>query len=139
MYSYLYFPIKITCGLDFLETKQIVHRDIKPANMLINKSVMVNKNFMIKLCDFGICGNLSEVESDFSVVVGTAEYLPPKPKYCTIQGDMWALGISLLEVISDKHPFASWTLSAIPFKILMWKPTLPMPVSDDMQELILHL
>jgi mitogen-activated protein kinase kinase len=116
-----------------LETKTIIHRDIKPANMLINK------NAMVKLCDFGICGDLSEIRSDVSLVEGTAAYLSPTPEYCAIQDDMWALGMSLLEIVSGKHPFASWTLHEIPIRILQWQPIVPMTISDDMQKLILHL
>ncbi|CAF1258637.1 unnamed protein product [Rotaria sordida] len=122
----------IASALYILETKQIIHRDVKPANMLINK------NAVVKLCDFGICGDLTE-KLDFRTVEGTFEYLPPDPEPDAIHDDMWALGISSLEIVSGQHPFTDWIPNEIPFKILNWEPTVPMTVSYEIQQLILHL
>ncbi|CAF1372437.1 unnamed protein product [Adineta steineri] len=120
-------------ALDFLKSKNIVHRDVKPANILINK------DGKIKLCDFGICGNLTDRQLDFDAVVGTAMYLPPEPEKCAIQGDMWALGISLIEIIVGKHPFADYQSYGIAYKIKEWEPTVPTTVSVDTQAFILQL
>ncbi|CAF1143406.1 unnamed protein product [Adineta steineri] len=123
----------VTRGLYYLESKNIVHRNVKPTNILINK------DGEIKLCDFSICGTLTDTQLDFDAVVGTAMYLPPKPEKCAIQGDMWALGISLIEIINGKHPFADYESYGIAFKILEWEPTVPATVSSDTQALILQL
>ncbi|CAF1325929.1 unnamed protein product [Adineta steineri] len=120
-------------ALYYLESKSIVHRDVKPANILINK------NGKIKLCDFGICGNLTDRQLDFDAVVGTAMYLPPEPEKCAIQGDMWALGISLIEIIAGKHPFADYQSYGIAYKIKEWEPTVPTTVSVETQAFILQL
>ncbi|CAF3883610.1 unnamed protein product [Rotaria sp. Silwood2] len=122
----------ITSALNELQKEQIIHRDVKPANMLINK------NAIVKLCDFGICVDLSE-KLDFCTVAGTLEYLSPSPEPCAIHGDMWALGISLLEIVSGQHPFADWQRNDIPFKILEWIPTVPTMASIEIKQLILHL
>jgi serine/threonine protein kinase len=106
---------------------------VKPANMLINKDGAV------KLCDLGICGNLSNTKLDFSTIVGSTAYLPPKPEQCAIQGDMWALGISLLEIINGEHPFADDASYGLDLKCLTWEPTIPATISDDVQEFILQL
>ncbi|CAF1325889.1 unnamed protein product [Adineta steineri] len=127
------FAHNVTRGLDYLKSKNIVHRDVKPANILINE------DGEIKLCDFGICGNLTDTELDFDTCVGTVMYLPPKPENCAIQGDMWALGISLIEIIAGKHPFAAYKLDGIAFKILDWEPVVPTTVSVDTQAFILQL
>ncbi|CAF4135306.1 unnamed protein product [Adineta steineri] len=120
-------------ALYYLESKNIVHRDVKPANILINK------DGKIKLCDFGICGNLTDRQLDFDAVVGTAMYLPPEPEKCAIQGDMWALGISLIEIIAGKHPFADYQSYGIAYKIKEWEPVVPTTVSVDTQAFILQL
>ncbi|CAF1338352.1 unnamed protein product [Adineta steineri] len=127
------FDAVVVRALYYLESKNIVHRDVKPANILINK------DGKIKLCDFGICGNLTDRQLDFDAVVGTAMYLPPEPEKCAIQGDMWALGISLIEIIAGKHPFADYQSYGIAYKIKEWEPVVPTTVSVDTQAFILQL
>ncbi len=132
IYSHLQFSRQIASGLSYLEIKEIVHRDIKPANMLINK------NGVIKLCDFGISRTFSELKSEFGGIGGTENYMPPTSEY-TIRDDMWALGISLLEVSNGKNPFEDDESCGKFITIIMWKPSVPEMISDDMQQLILHL
>ncbi|CAF4176031.1 unnamed protein product [Adineta steineri] len=120
-------------ALDFLKSKNIVHRDVKPLNILINK------DGEIKLCDFGICRNLNYTQLDSDAVIGTGMYLPRESEKCAIQGDMWALGISLIEIIAGKHPFAEYESYGLGFKILEWEPIFPTTVSDDARAFILRL
>ncbi|CAF1325833.1 unnamed protein product [Adineta steineri] len=120
-------------ALYYLESKNIVHRDVKPANIL------VNKDGKIKLCDFGICGNLTDRQLDFDAVIGTVMYLPPKPEKCAVQGDMWALGISLIEIIAGKNPFTAYSFGEVLDKISKWEPVVPTTVSIVVQAFILQL
>jgi mitogen-activated protein kinase kinase len=115
-----------------LEIKEIVHRDIKPANMLINK------NSVVKLCDFGISRTFSERKIDEDRILGTLKYMPLTLAH-TIQDDMWAFGISLLEIVSGEHPFHDWDSYGMSFGIRRWKPSVPEKIYVDMQQLILHL
>jgi serine/threonine protein kinase len=120
-------------ALHFLEMQNIVHRDIKPDNILINDSVQ------IKVCDFGISGNLTDDQYDFAIVVATNEYLSPVPERRTIQRDMWALGITLLEMITGKHPFSHANDFSLSVAIEQWDRTVPTAVSVDLQDLFLQL
>jgi len=38
----------VLCSLKFLHEAKVIHRDIKPDNILLDK------NFNVKLCDFGL-------------------------------------------------------------------------------------
>ena len=58
-------------GLAYLREKhQIIHRDIKPSNIL------VNSQGEIKICDFGVSGQL--IDSMAYTFVGTRSYMAPE-------------------------------------------------------------
>ena len=55
-------------GLSYLRDKhQIIHRDVKPSNIL------VNSRGEIKICDFGVSGQL--IDSMANSFVGTRSYM----------------------------------------------------------------
>jgi serine/threonine protein kinase len=58
-------------ALHFLKTRRILHRDVKPQNML------VNKQSIFKLCDFGISRQM-RISQSIAVgsIQGTEAYLP---------------------------------------------------------------
>ncbi|CAF1088348.1 unnamed protein product [Rotaria sordida] len=129
----------IALALDFLVQQNYLHRDVKPENILINK------HGVIKLSDFGTCCKIDEIDSVQSSVLGTIAYFSPEIvqmpfKPSTIQGDMWALGISLLEIVIGKHPCLAPDDSDQYLKIATWNPEVPKDIiGNDIREFILHL
>ncbi|KAK6219446.1 Transcription elongation factor spt6 [Pestalotiopsis sp. IQ-011] len=90
-------------GLTYLyEKHHIMHRDIKPSNIL------VNSRGHIKLCDFGVSGEL--INSVADTFVGTSTYMAPEriqgEKY-TVKSDVWSFGLSIMELAIGKFPFAA--------------------------------
>lgn len=90
-------------GLTYLYAKHhIMHRDIKPSNIL------VNSRGSIKLCDFGVSGEL--INSIADTFVGTSTYMAPEriqgEKY-TVKSDVWSFGLSIMELAIGKFPFAA--------------------------------
>ena len=58
-------------GLSYLQERhQIIHRDVKPSNIL------VNSQGEIKICDFGVSGQL--IDSVANSFVGTRSYMSPE-------------------------------------------------------------
>ena len=58
-------------GLSYLQERhKIIHRDVKPSNIL------VNSQGEIKICDFGVSGQL--IDSVANSFVGTRSYMSPE-------------------------------------------------------------
>lgn len=95
--------VAVLDGLIYLyETHRIMHRDIKPSN------VLVNSRGHIKLCDFGVSGEL--VNSIADTFVGTSTYMAPEriqgAQY-TIKSDVWSVGLMVMELAIGRFPFNS--------------------------------
>ena len=95
--------IQILEGLKYLhKTMKVAHRDIKPANILINK------NGVVKIADFGVSGKMESTLDDMTSWVGTMTYMSPE----RLQGetyssdtDLWSLGIILIECAIGECPY----------------------------------
>lgn len=84
----------------------VLHRDLKPANILLD---VVGKPM---LSDFGLAKLL---DAEFQLTrsnahVGTPHYMSPeqaagKSKQVTTASDVWALGVMLYQILTDKLPF----------------------------------
>ena len=91
----------ILSGLNYLyDIHRIMHRDIKPSN------VLVSSKGHIKLCDFGVSGEL--VNSIADTFVGTSTYMAPEriqgAKY-SIKSDIWSVGLTVMELAIGRFPF----------------------------------
>ncbi|KAJ7601156.1 ste7-like protein [Mycena floridula] len=92
-------------GLTYLyDVHRIIHRDIKPSNILCNSQGE------IKICDFGVSGEL--INSIADTFVGTSTYMSPEriqgAQY-SVKSDVWSLGISLIELALGRFPFSEST------------------------------
>lgn len=119
---HLFYFVQIVSALQFLQENNYVHGDIKPDNILVNESGTY------KLADFGSCFNISGISSTCNAPPGTIAYFSRDlvtSKKPTIQSDMWAFGISLLEVINGAHPCLCENELQQFLKVLTWIPEIP--------------
>jgi mitogen-activated protein kinase kinase kinase len=125
--------VEILRGLQWLHGLSIEHRDVKPSNILLDAEDHA------KLIDFGACNIIAysrrtrgiNVATKASELVGTPLYMAPEvvtgnPKHQIGSQDIWALGISLVEMFEGISPFGhldnAW---AIMYHIATKAPTLP--------------
>ena len=101
--------IAVIKGLNYLREKhQIIHRDVKPSNIL------VNSRGEIKICDFGVSGQL--IDSMANSFVGTRSYMSPERlqgNHYTVQSDIWSLGLSLVELATGRYPIPPLSASQL--------------------------
>lgn len=93
------FAIQVVSALEHASQFGIVHGDIKPANLLLT----TENN--IKLSDFGLSSLSNGGKAE--MVSGTPAYLAPEllNGQSSIQSDMYALGVTLFELVFGRPPF----------------------------------
>ncbi|KAF8594877.1 kinase-like protein [Ceratobasidium sp. AG-I] len=111
---------QISSGLAYLHAKDIVHGDVKAQNIL------VAGDGAIKLTDFGnttlktytLRFTGTRDQSSFSLRWAAPEQLEGLSTY-SISGDVYALGMTILEVLTGRVPYADFSDAAVYGKVLV--------------------
>ena len=93
---------QICQGLDFAHSRNIIHRDIKPAN------VMVSRDKVIKIMDFGLAKILTDSMLDKTSVKGTPLYMAPEQilgEKVDHRSDIYSLGCTFYRMVTGRPPF----------------------------------
>ncbi|KAJ3442911.1 cyclin-dependent kinase [Anaeramoeba flamelloides] len=110
--SYMF---QILQGLLYCHTNGVFHRDLKPQNILINKEGV------IKICDFGLARSFSIPLNKYTPEVVTLWYRAPEillgvTRYST-PVDMWSVGAIFAELLMNTPLFRADSQIDLIFKI----------------------
>ena len=99
------YAAQIASGLAYAHRQGLLHRDIKPAN------VLVTKDDVVKLSDFGIARAVSQQTMALTkpgLVMGSVYYISPEQAQeheVHETADLYALGVVLYQMLTGKLPY----------------------------------
>ena len=101
-------------AVDYAHGTGLIHRDIKPAN------IMLTERGQSVLMDFGIAKIIGGTEHTATgMLVGTAFYISPEQvrgEPPSAQSDIYALGVTLFEVLAGRPPFTGDSAMSVMLK-----------------------
>ncbi len=102
-------------ALEYIHLIKIVHRDLKPENVLLDK------NFNIKLIDFGL-SNIYTSNENLQTACGSPCYAAPEmilgEKYSAYKVDIWSSGVVLYTMLTGHLPFDAPQIQKLYSKII---------------------
>jgi serine/threonine-protein kinase len=102
-------------ALHYAHSQNIVHRDIKPANIMYD-----SVSGTLKITDFGIARLIDVSRTRTGIVLGTPSFMAPEQlEGNNVNGhtDLFALGVSLYELLAGRLPFRGASMTKLMFVI----------------------
>ena len=123
-------------------SRGIVHRDIKPANLFVARRV--DGTALVKVLDFGIAktlpgiGGSSDKLTKTYTTMGSPYYSAPEQlesaSFADPRSDIWALGVTLHELLTAQGPFEGGSQASL-ITAIMTRPPFPLRhVRPDLPE-----
>jgi serine/threonine protein kinase/tetratricopeptide (TPR) repeat protein len=110
----------------------VVHRDLKPQN------IMVDKEGLAKIMDFGIARSLRTVGMTAEgMIIGTPEYMAPEQmegQEADQRADIYALGAILFEMATGRVPFEGDSPLSVAYKHKNEMPAPPRNLNSQIPE-----
>ncbi|MEX0729737.1 MAG: serine/threonine-protein kinase [Aquisalimonadaceae bacterium] len=107
-------------ALDYAHEKGIVHRDIKPANMIHDP-----ESGRLKITDFGVARVTDAGRTRTGAIIGSPAYMAPEQiagGKVDGRADIFALGVTLYQLLTGHFPFEGETLAALAHQISRGQP-----------------
>ena len=120
---------QVASALEAAHRSHIIHRDIKPQN------IVLNKNMVAKVTDFGIAKISSAATiTTSSNTMGSVHYFSPehaKGGYTDERSDIYSLGVVMYEMATGKLPFNADSPVSVALKHIQEQPVAPIIVNAE--------
>jgi serine/threonine protein kinase len=128
--------VRVCSALAYAHQHSVVHRDVKPAN------IMVTKEGVVKVVDFGIARLTDMSLTQPNMMIGSRAYMSPqlyKGERADARSDIWAVGVSLYELLAYRRPFTGENEAELMFHIIYEKPEDLLSLSPECTEGLLPI
>lgn len=114
-------------AMNYAHERSIIHRDVKPSNLILDT------DGVIWLADFGLAKTTESELTETGDFLGTARYMSPErlKGLGDHRGDIYALGVTLYELITLAHPFGSRDRVELLHQIANADPRRPRDLKSD--------
>ncbi|EDQ85307.1 uncharacterized protein MONBRDRAFT_29411 [Monosiga brevicollis MX1] len=124
---------QLISALRYLHDHRIIHRDLKPQNVLLGK------NGLCMLCDFGFARAMSFNTLVVTSIKGTPLYMSPelvREEPYDHRSDLWGLGCILYELCVGEPPFYTNNIFDLVKMITQQPVTFPSNVDPDFKDML---
>jgi len=129
--------VRVCEALSYAHHHNVVHRDIKPGN------IMVTKEGAVKVVDFGIARLTDMSLTQPNMMIGSRAYMSPqlyKGERADARADIWAVGVTLYELLANRRPFIGDSEAELMFHIMSDNPaplnSLGADCSEDLSRIV---
>ncbi len=107
--------IQVTDALEYAHSEHVVHRDIKPANIIYDQ-----ESGTLNVTDFGVACLTDTSKTKTGTILGSPSYMSPEQlagQKVDGRSDLFAVGVSMFQLLSGELPFIADSLASLMFKI----------------------